>query len=40
MSKLACKYDTLSIKCFGEPYYKLSLDEQIEIVDLFEERNE
>jgi hypothetical protein len=34
------KYDKLAIKCFGKPYAKLNQDEQIEIIDLFNERNE
>lgn len=34
------KYDSLSQDCFHKPYHALSLEDQIFIVDLFNERNE
>ena len=35
-----CKYDNLSIECFDRLYWELDRDEQIEIEDLYTERNE
>jgi hypothetical protein len=34
------KYDYLSQKYFGKPYYQLDNEEQIEIEDLYNGRNE
>lgn len=34
------KFDKLANYCFGKDYHELSLDEQIEITDLFNMRNE
>jgi len=34
------KYDYLSLKCFGREYRHLTADDQITIVDLYNERNE
>ena len=34
-----CKYDTLSIKYFGRKYWELNADERVELIDLWNERN-
>ena len=34
------KYDALALKCFGKEYDLLALDEQIIIVDLYEEKED
>jgi len=37
---MSCKYDRLALYRFGKLYAELDLDEQIEIIDLFNGRNE
>lgn len=34
------QYDKLALKCFGKPYNQLSLDDQITIEDLYNEKEE
>ena len=34
------KYDKLAIDCFGKPYNQLGLDDQITIVDIYNEKEE
>ena len=35
-----CKYDILSIECFGKKYWELNVDQRIEVIDLWNEKNE
>jgi len=37
---MSCKYDNLAWSLFQKLFYELTLDEQIDIIDIWYERNE
>jgi hypothetical protein len=35
-----CKYDSMSIQCFDKKHWELNEDQRIEVIDLWNEKNE